>query len=120
MLAYENPKPKYSERNEKGNVMTDTWTAEKLAKSTHDPNPPAGLAPLVQALWWEAKGDWTRAHEIAQEIHTPDAAWVHAYLHRREGDQGNAGYWYRNAHRPVSNLPLDEEWREIASALLSS
>lgn len=119
MLAYENPKPKYSERNQKGNVMTDTWTAEKLAESTQQPTPPAGLAPLVEALWWEAKGDWTRAHEIAQDIHNRDAAWVHAYLHRREGDQGNAGYWYRNAHRPVSTLPFEDEWREIASALLA-
>lgn len=99
--------------------MSDTWTAEKLASSTSQPTPPAGLAPLLEALWWEAKGDWTRAHEMTQEINTPDAAWVHAYLHRREGDQWNAGYWYRNAGRPVSALPLDEEWREIATALLS-
>ena len=99
--------------------MHDTWTAEKLAESTQQPAPPAELLPLLEALWWEAKGDWTRAHEIAQNIHTRDAAWVHAYLHRREGDQWNAGYWYRNAGRPVSTLPLDDEWREIAAALLA-
>ncbi len=99
--------------------MSDTWTAEKLAASTGQPHPPGGLAQLVEALWWDAKGDWNRAHEIAQEIHTADAAWVHAYLHRREGDQGNAAYWYHQAHRPVSSRPLGEEWREITSALLS-
>ena len=100
--------------------MSDTITVEMLSESKHQPTPPAGLTPLLEALWWEAKGNWTRAHEIAQEIHTRDAAWVHAYLHRREGDQWNAEYWYRNAHRPVSPLPLDEEWREIAAALLES
>lgn len=99
--------------------MSDTWTQEKLAASTTQPHPPAGLAPLVQALWWEAKGNWTRAHEITQDIQTPDAAWVHAYLHRREGDQWNASYWYRNAGRSDCTLTLEEEWREIATALLS-
>jgi hypothetical protein len=105
--------------NRKGIVMNNTWTAEKLAESTQHPAPPAEISPLLEALWWEAKGDWTRAHEIAQNIHTRDAAWVHAYLHRREGDQWNAGYWYRNAGRPVSTLSLDDEWREIATALLA-
>ena len=100
--------------------MTDTLTPEKLAQTLHLPGPPAQLPPLVEALWWDAKGSWTRAHEIAQQIHTRDAAWVHAYLHRCEGDLQNAGHWYRNAGRPVSTLPLDEEWREIASALLTS
>lgn len=98
--------------------MSDTWTPEKLAATTQQPNPPAGLSPLVEALWWQAKGDWTRAHEITQNIHNREAAWVHAYLHRCEGDQANAGYWYRNAGRPVSTLPLDQEWREIACVLL--
>ncbi len=111
---------KYNQRYKKGNVMSDTWTAQKLAASVAQPNPPAGLPPLLEALWWEAKGDWTRAHEIAQQIHTRDAAWVHAYLHRREGDQANAGYWYRNADHPVCNLPLDDEWREIVTALLAA
>lgn len=98
--------------------MSHTWTPDKLAATTPRPNPPSGLSPLLEALWWQAKGDWTRAHEIAQGIHTPDAAWVHAYLHRREGDPGNAAYWYRTAGRPVCTLPLEQEWREIAAALL--
>lgn len=84
-----------------------------------DAQPPAGLPPLLVALWWEAKGDWTRAHEIAQSVETKDGAWVHAYLHRKEGDEANAGYWYREAGQPVCRLPLDAEWEEITSALLA-
>jgi hypothetical protein len=85
--------------------------------------PPAGLPLLLVALWWEAKGDWSRAHEIAQGEGGLDessalAAWVHAYLHRKEGDTGNAGYWYRRARRTPSTLPLEEEWKEIVTALL--
>lgn len=80
--------------------------------------PPDGLSALLKALWHEHKGDWTRAHEIAQDIETPEAAWVHAYLHRREGDISNAGYWYRQAGKPVNRGDLDEEWREIVAALL--
>jgi hypothetical protein len=80
--------------------------------------PPANLPPLPKALWHERKGDWHLAHEIAQDIDTPEAAWVHAYLHRREGDQSNAAYWYRQAGKPVHRGDLDEEWRAIVSALL--
>ncbi len=58
-------------------------------------------APLA-ALWWAAKGNWDEAHKIAQDEPTADAAWVHAYLHRVEGDLGNAGYWYRRANKPVA------------------
>lgn len=74
---------------------------------------------LLQALWHEAHGDWKRAHEITQDIESADAAWVHAYLHCREGDAGNAAYWYRHAHRPVCNSSLDEEWELIVTELLS-
>lgn len=82
--------------------------------------PPPGLPPLVAALWYERRGDWERAHEITQDLPGTDAAWVHAYLHRREGDLANAGYWYRQAARPVARHPLDEEWRTIAEALLTA
>jgi hypothetical protein len=74
-------------------------------------------APL-SALWWAAKGGWDRAHELVQNEGTSDAAWVHAYLHRVEGDLGNAGYWYRRSARPVADCPLETEWERIASALL--
>lgn len=88
--------------------------------SLGDAHPPAGLSPLVEALWHERRGDWTRAHEIAQDIESAEAAWVHAYLHRREGDLSNAAYWYRRASKPVMRGDLDEEWHAMVSALLSS
>jgi hypothetical protein len=79
---------------------------------------PAAAAPLVRALWHDATGDWEGAHRVAQDVETADGAWVHAYLHRKEGDVGNAGYWYRRAGRPVATGSLDDEWRAIATALL--
>ena len=81
--------------------------------------PPIGLAPALEALWWEAKGDWERAHALAQADEGGAGDWVHAYLHRKEGDVGNAGYWYRRAGKPASRAPLDEEWAAIANALLA-
>ncbi len=83
------------------------------------PAPPPGLAPLVQALWWDAHGDWDRAHSVAQEIETTDGAWVHAYLHRREGDTANARYWYRRAAQSPSHAPLEDERTAIVTALLA-
>ena len=76
-------------------------------------------APLA-ALWWAAKGGWDAAHKLVQDEATADAAWVHAYLHRVEGDLGNAGYWYRQAGKPVATGSLEAEWERIASALLGS
>jgi hypothetical protein len=93
-------------------------TLNQLRESLQQPAPPAALPPLLAALWWEAKGDWNQAHEIAQTENGADAAWVHAYLHRKEGDTANAGYWYRQASQPICTLPLDAEWEQIASALL--
>lgn len=80
--------------------------------------PPEAIPTPLRALWWAAKGDWNRAHEIAQSEDGADAAWVHAYLHRVEGDLGNAGYWYRQAGQPVAKDSLDTEWERIVSALL--
>lgn len=82
--------------------------------------PPAGLPPALIALWHDAKGDWIAAHEAAQEIETSAGAWVHAYLHRKEGDAANAAYWYRRAGQPVASEPPEVEWRRIAGALLQS
>jgi hypothetical protein len=79
--------------------------------------PPAGIAQPLLSLWWDAHGDWDRAHAIAQEIHTAMGSLVHAYLHRKEGDQGNAGYWYGRAGRPPFRGALEEEWRSIAKEL---
>lgn len=88
-------------------------------QSVAEDEPPAGLSRPLQALWHERHGDWERAHHIAQEIEGADGAWVHAYLHRREGDQANAEYWYRQAGRAiVRGSSLDDEWRAMAAALL--
>jgi hypothetical protein len=76
------------------------------------------LSLALTGLWWDAKGDWARAHESAQQDEGPDGSWVHAYLHRKEGDLGNAGYWYRRSGRPPSREPLDEEWLAIVTDLL--
>jgi hypothetical protein len=74
-------------------------------------------APLA-ALWWAAKGNWDQAHKIAQDEETVESAWVHAYLHRVEGDSANAGYWYRQAGKSVATGSLETEWERIASELL--
>jgi hypothetical protein len=81
--------------------------------------PPDGLDRSLAALWHAAKGDWSKAHDLAQDQDDTTGAWVHAYLHRVEGDQSNAGYWYRRAGRPHARTALETEWEEIARALLS-
>jgi hypothetical protein len=88
--------------------------------STKSDAPPAGLGPPLLGLWWMAKGDWEKAHAAVDSEAGAVAAWVHAHLHRVEGDLGNAGYWYRQAGKPASTAPLDEEWTQIAMALVGS
>ena len=73
---------------------------------------------VLLALWWDGRGDWERAHEVAQGIETKDGAWVHAYLHRKEGDTANAGYWYRRAGRAVAVGDLRGEWEGMVGELL--
>jgi hypothetical protein len=80
--------------------------------------PAPGLAAPLAAMWWAAKGGWDEAHKIVQDEDDNNAAWVHAHLHRVEGDLGNAGYWYRRAGKPVATGSLDTEWEAIASGLL--
>lgn len=82
------------------------------------PRPAAGLTPPLVALWWEAKGDWKQAHETAQSGDDQIHAWVHAYLHRVEGDLGNAGYWYRQAGKSPATGSLKVEWDALVAALL--
>jgi hypothetical protein len=90
---------------------------ESIARDT---TPPAGLSRAVQGLWHDARGDWEAAHGCAQADDTADGSWVHAYLHRKEGDLANAGYWYSRAGKktPARDLTLEAEWAEIARALL--
>jgi hypothetical protein len=82
--------------------------------------PPKGLSSAVEALWWDAKGDWDKAHECAQAQDDKPGCWVHAYLHRKEGDPSNAGYWYRRAGKPPATVSLAAEWAAIAAALLEA
>lgn len=94
----------------------------ELQKSiARDATPPAGASLAVQALWHDARGDWTRAHDCAQEDDGRDGSWVHAYLHRKEGDLGNAGYWYSRAGRkpPATSVLLADEWVSLARDLLA-
>jgi hypothetical protein len=93
-------------------------TLDDFKASLARDRPPDQLAPAVVALWHDARGDWDAAHSIAQEIDDATGAWVHAYLHRREGDAGNAFYWYRRAGKPVSAVSLDEERDSLLAALL--
>jgi hypothetical protein len=93
-------------------------TLSDLKKSLSNSTPPKGLTPALRALWWAVKRDWDKAHGLVQDEQDRDAAWVHAYLHRLEGDLGNAGYWYRQARRPAANGSLETEWDTIAEALL--
>lgn len=100
---------------------------EELQQSIQtEKTPPEGLAPAVRALWHDARGDWDAAHEAAQEAGSASERragdWVHAYLHRKEGDLGNAGYWYARAGRPVpaATVTLQAEWEAIAKSLLEN
>jgi hypothetical protein len=83
-------------------------------------DPPVGLNPLILSLWLAKKGRWDASHEVAQDIHESDGSWVHAYLHRLEGDIGNARYWYSRAGKPAKSADdsLDQEWCEIVATLL--
>ena len=87
----------------------DSLTAEE---------PPSEASAPLQALWYDAKGDWQQAHRLAQREKSREGAWVHAYLHRVEGDLSNAGYWYREAGKPPAQVSTEEEWMEIVTALL--
>jgi hypothetical protein len=95
--------------------MTLSEFKASLAKS----KPPARLAPALAALWWAAKDDWVKAHELVMNESGKDCAWVHAYLHRHEGDLANTRYWYRQAGKRAASGPLAAEWDAIAGAMLS-
>jgi hypothetical protein len=95
-------------------------TLAELIDSTNQPLPPPALTAVLLALWHDKRGNWEAAHQTAQDIESPDGAWIHAYLHRKEGDLANAGYWYRRAKKPESRESLDAEWAAIATALLAA
>jgi hypothetical protein len=93
-------------------------TLDDFRQSLAATDPPAELSLALVGLWWDAKGDWNRAHESAQQDEGPEGSWVHAYLHRKEEDRGNAAYWYTRAGRPICREALDVEWLSIARELL--
>ena|SRR5438034_514383 len=92
-------------------------TVQEFTKSLKDTRPPDVAPPLV-ALWHDARGDWETAHKVAQDIDDRTGAWIHAYLHRKEGDLGNARYWYGQAEKPEATDSLEAEWRRIVTELL--
>lgn len=92
-------------------------TIDEFKTTLTTPTPPA-VPPLLLALWYDARGDWEKAHTLAQDVDDRSGAWVHAYLHRKEGDLGNASYWYRRADQPVATDSFETEWTRIVSALL--
>jgi hypothetical protein len=94
-------------------------TLEEFRHSLMREEPPSHLSLALAGLWWDAKGNWKQAHESAQQDEGPAGSWVHAYLHRKEGDTSNAGYWYRRADKPPARNSLEQEWTEIAEALLN-
>ena len=81
-------------------------------------NPPEYFSEYLKALWFDGKNNWDMAHEIAQDINDQDGSWLHAYLHRKEGDSANAGYWYRKAGKPMPDYSLKQEWEEIVKEFL--
>ena len=78
----------------------------------------SSLPEALQALWYDKKGDWQKAHQIVQNASDTDSAWVHAYLHRKEGDKSNARYWYRHSGLPEFKEYLNQEWEQIVRDLL--
>ena len=93
-------------------------TVAEFRQSLTATAPPATLTDALAGLWWDGKGDWARAHESAQQDEGTEGSWVHAYLHRKEGDHSNAAYWYSRAGKPVCREPLDSEWASIVKKLL--
>ncbi len=94
-------------------------TLQQFRDSLSRSEPPRDMHPALAGLWWDAKGDWKQAHESAQLDEGPAGAWVHAYLHREEGDASNANYWYKRADKTPAREPLEAEWLAITEFLLS-
>jgi hypothetical protein len=94
-------------------------TPAEFKRSLSRRSPPSGLAPALVALWWAGKENWDKAHDVVMNEGGKDCAWVHAYLHRVEGDLGNARYWYRQAGQPVAIQSLRVEWASIIGAMLT-
>jgi hypothetical protein len=94
-------------------------TLDEFRATLGDDEAPAGLSPALRAMWEDGRGRWDAAHAVAQDIDDATGAWIHAYLHRKEGDAANAAYWYRRARQPIASDSLEEEWIRIVSVLLN-
>jgi len=93
-------------------------TLEEFKATLSHSTPPENLSKPLEALWWDANDEWDNGHRIVQDLEEPDAYWVHAYLHRVEGDLGNSNYWYRRAGREMPNISSNTEWEDIVTELL--
>jgi hypothetical protein len=93
-------------------------TVDEFTSTLSADHPPKGLSPVLLALWHDGRGDWDAAHGVAQDVPDPEGAWVHAYLHRKEGDLGNAGFWYRRAGKPPAAGSPGDEWRALVAAFV--
>jgi hypothetical protein len=98
-------------------VVEEGMTVEEFRASVSGAAPPERLPVPVQALWWDAKGEWARAHSLVDELESAEGMAVHAYLHRKEGQDWNADYWYRRAGRKYHRPELDEEWEALVRGL---
>lgn len=99
-------------------LLVSGMDLNQFVESVQSESAPEEASGALLALWWDAKGDWNQAHELAQAAGSSDGDWVHAYLHRKEGDEGNASYWYARARQPIYEGTLPEEWLHIANHLL--
>ena len=93
-------------------------TLEEYIKSIEADRPPSGISETLRSLWWDKKGDWDRAHSIAQDIPSVQGSAVHAYLHREEGVLWNADYWYTRAGRTRPDVALDIEWQQLVDEMI--
>ncbi len=93
-------------------------TLQSFKESLSATHPPQNISDHLKALWYDAFGEWDKSHKVVQDIDDTNACWIHAYLHRKEGDTFNAGYWYNKAGRPKPSSSLDSEWDQIVTALL--
>lgn len=89
----------------------------EFKKSLDEKLPPENLSHFLLALWYDAKGNWDKAHRVIQDIEGKSASAIHAYLHRKEGDIGNADYWYNRAGRKRKDISLEKEWEELINEM---
>jgi hypothetical protein len=91
---------------------------ETFQQSINATAPPQNISVYLLAMWYDANGNWEKAHAMADSLNDATACWVHAYLHRKEGDYGNANYWYSRGNKKMPSVSLPEEWENIVKALL--